>query len=98
MTNKIPKIVPRGKWILVQRVEDDARENENGLIIPSSVEKEQKTQGTVLAVGSEIKDIVPGDIVVYATFVGEIVKTRIKGKEEERVLVLDEDIIAFIKN
>lgn len=98
MTNKTPKIVPRGKWILVQRVEDDARENENGLIIPSSVEKEQKTQGTVEAVGSDIKDIKAGDIVVYATFVGEIVKMRVKGKEVERVLVLDEDIIAFIKN
>lgn len=98
MKNKTPKIVPRGKWILVQRVEDDTRENENGLIIPSSVEKEQKTQGTVEAVGSDIKDIKAGDVVVYATFVGEIIKMRVKGKEVERVLVLDEDIIAFIKN
>ena len=94
---KTPKIIPRGKWILVRPVDESSATNEYGLIIPSKVEKEQKSQGTVESVGKDIVDITVGDIVVYATFVGEIIKTREGGKEIERKLLLDEDVIAFIK-
>ena len=97
MTKKTSKIVPRGKWILVLPIGEESRENENGLIVPSNVEQEKKSQGTVEAVGSEIKDIVVGDRVVYGTYAGEPITTREDGKEVERKLLLDEDVIGFIK-
>ena len=91
------KIQPRGKWVLVRPVDPESNVNEAGLFIPDSTEKEQKAQGTVEAVGSEIKDIKKGDHVVYGAYAGETVGFTEKGKQVELKLVYDEDIIAFLK-
>lgn len=88
-------IKPRGKYVLVKPDEKANRKNENGIIIPSNVEQEQKSQGDVIAVG-DVKDIKKGDKVIYGTYCGELLKVIEKGKEVEYRLLLDEDIIAFI--
>ena len=49
------KVLPRGQYILVKPVSIEDKKNENGLIIPKSVEQEQKSQGAVIAVGNEVK-------------------------------------------
>ena len=91
------KSIPRGKWLLVRPLVDQSRETEHGLLLPATDEKEQKAQGTVEAVGDEIKGIKPGDTVVYGAYVGENLKINEGGKDVEYKLLLDEDIIAFVK-
>lgn len=94
-TNKL-KIQPRGKWLLIKQVAEQ-KNSESGLSIPDSAEQEQRAQGTVEAVGTEIKDIKTGDVIIYGAYAGEIVKMRINGKEEVYLLLHDDDVIAFVK-
>lgn len=94
---KKPKIIPRGKYMLIKPEVVDEREQDNGLIIPRTVEQEQKAQGTVEAVGSEISDVKVGDKVVYGAYAGEAMQMRENGKEVEYKLLHDDDVIAFIK-
>ena len=94
---KIKKIVPRGKWVLVRPIEKESRTTDQGLILPASEEREQKALGTVVAVCKEITDIKLGDEVIYGVFAGENLKRQESGKEIEYKLLLDEDVIAFLK-
>ena len=94
---KIKKIIPRGKWVLVRPTEKESRETEQGLILPASEEREQKATGTVESVGKGVIDIKSGDEVIYGAFAGENVKRRENNQEVEYKLLLEEDIIAFLK-
>jgi len=91
------RIIPRGKWVLVRPLAASNRETEHGLILPANEEQEQKAQGIVEAVGDEIKGIKVGDEVIFGMFAGEPIKSREGGKDIERKLLLEEDIVAFIK-
>lgn len=90
-------IVPRGKYVLVKQDDVASRVNEFGLSTPDSDEQEQKAQGTVESVGSEIKDIVKGDRVIFGAYAGEEVKVKNGFKDQSYRLLFDEDIIAFLK-
>jgi len=90
-------IIPRGKYVLIKPISKDSTETENGIIIPSMVEQEQKSQGEVVGAGLEVKDIKRGDIVIFGAYAGESVKVK-EGKETvDYKLIFDEDIIAFIR-
>lgn len=95
-TSKTKKIIPRGKWVLVQPIKKESHETEQGLILPASNEQEQKAQGTVLAVGIEVNNIKIGSEIIYGAFAGENLKRRENNKEVEYKLLLDEDIIATL--
>ena len=97
MNKKNTKIVPRHKYMLIKQDTNETKETEAGLLIPTNVEKEQKSYGTVYAVSSEIKDVKIGDKVVYGVYAGETVKIMENGKEVEYKLIHDEDVIAFLK-
>lgn len=97
MTIKKIKIIPRGKWLLVRPLINVSRETEHGLLLPATEEKEQKAQGVVEAMGDEVKGLKQGDIVVYGAYVGENIKVGENSKQVEYKLLLDEDVIAFIK-
>jgi len=103
---KKTKIIPRGKYILVLPDSADSRENENGLIIPSTVEQEQKASGIVKAVGFYAKDIKIGDHVVYGSYAGEDLTLREDSKEVKYKLLFagdpdsekgDFDIISWLE-
>lgn len=94
---KIKKIVPRGKWVLVRPIEKESHETEQGLILPASEEMEQKSCGIVEESGREVTDIEDGDEVIYGAFAGENIKHKENNKEVEYKLLLEEDIIAFLK-
>lgn len=91
------KITPRHQYMLIRPLADESRENENGLLIPDSVEKEQRAQGTVEAVSPDIKNVKIGDHVVYGAFAGEPLSIQEDGKEVELRLVHNDDVIAFIE-
>jgi len=90
-------IIPRGKYVLIKPTVKESTENENGIIIPSMVEKEQKSQGEVVAVGSEVKDIKAGDIIIYGAYAGEQMKVKEDKAIVDYKLIFDEDIIGFIR-
>lgn len=94
---KEKQIIPRGKYMLVKQDEPAAKENEFGLSIPDSEEKEQKAFGTVIQVGSEIKDIKKGDRVIFGAFAGEELDVTEGHNTIHYRLLYDEDVIAFIK-
>lgn len=91
------KIQPRGRWILVRPIEESSKKTEYGLLLPANEKTEQKAQGIVEAMGNEVNDLDIGDQVIYGAFAGENIKTRDGGKEVELKLLLDEDIIAWVK-
>lgn len=93
---KLPKIRPRGKQILVKQESEKSRLSEHGLSTPDSVEQERKAIGEVVAVGPEIKDVKKGDRVIFGTYAGEHIKIKGQiGKEEDYVLLFDDDVLAF---
>ena len=94
---KKQKITPRGKWLLVRPLADKSRETEHCLLLPATEEKEQKAQGVVESVGNEVKGLKTGDSIIYGAYVGEPLKISEDGKEVEYKLLLDEDVIAFVK-
>lgn len=93
-----PKIKPRGKQILVQPDPEVSRQGDFGLVLPSSVEQEQKAVGTVIAVGPDIKDVKKGDRVIYAAFGGESIGFSRDPKKVDYKLLFDEDVLAFIED
>ena len=96
------KIVPIGKNIFVKQDDKESRVSASGLIIPSSVDREQKAFGTVISVGSSIKHIKKGDRVIFGLYAGEEVRMNEKGKEVLYKLLyadIDEgDVLAFIND
>lgn len=101
MLNK-EKIIPRGNWILVKPVDKESNELESGILLPTTEEQEQKSVGTVQAIGNKVTDITIGDKVIYGAYAGETIKRReesaIGFEEIDYKLLLDEDIIAFLVN
>ena len=91
------QIIPRGKYMLVKQDEPESKENEFGLSVPDSSEEDQKAFGTVIKVGSEIKDIKEGDRVIYGAYAGEELEVKEGHKDIKYRLLYDEDVIAFIK-
>ena len=91
---KTPKILPRGKQILVKPDDKKTIESDNGVFLPSNTPQEQKSIGEVIAVGPEIKDIKKGDRVIFAVLAGD----KIELKKVEYVLLHDEDVLAFLQD
>lgn len=91
------KIIPRGKWILVKPEDPAENKTISGLIIPATNEQEQKAQGVVVAVGEEPKGLKIGDRIVYGTYAGEDMTIREGSEEVEYKILLEEDVIAFLK-
>lgn len=95
--NKISKIIPRGKNILVKPDPEKARTSEHGISLPTNVEQDKKAIGVVVAVGPEIKDVKVGDKVIYGVYSGENIKLMESDEEVDYVLLLDEWVLAFVK-
>lgn len=96
---KLTKIRPRSKQVLVRVDEEKARESEFGIITPSNVEQEkERTAGTIVSVGPEIKDLKKGDRVIYGAYAGEQLKLdQTSAQKFDHVLLFDEDILAVIE-
>lgn len=88
------KIIPRAKQVFVRPDGEQSRESKHGIITPDKVEQERKAIGTVLSVGSDIKDIKKGDRVIYGAYAGESLNIE----NEDYKLLFDEDILALIED
>lgn len=93
-------VLPLGERILVKTT--DAEEKTKGGIILPDMAKEKPQKGKVLAVGKgklledgSIKEMETkvGDVVLYGRYAG----TEIKYKDEDLLILREEDILAIVK-
>ncbi len=82
---------PLGKRVLVSRTEE-AKTTASGIIIPDNA-TEKPSQGTVVAVSSEVENVKVNDTVVFGKYAGNELKL-----DGENYLVIDaDDLLGIIK-
>ncbi len=87
-------IKPIGKRILVKPLKMEEKTS-SGIILPGQGDKEMPNMGEVLSLGSgeELKEVSPGDKVVYKRYSG----TEIKDGEEKYIILEIEDVLAILE-
>jgi len=86
-----PKIRPLKDRVVIRRSSAEEK-TKGGLIIPDNA-KEKPIQGEVLAIGPEVKDIEPGNVVLFGKYAG----SEIRNSEDEVLLIKAEDILGVIE-
>ncbi len=82
---------PLGKRVLVSRTEE-AKTTASGIIIPDNA-TEKPSQGSVVAVSSEVESVKVNDTVVFGKYAGNELKL-----DGESYLVIDvDDLLGIIK-
>jgi len=82
---------PLGDRVLIQRIQE-SNTTASGIIIPDTA-TEKPSQGTVVALGSEVKEVVLNDTVVFGQYVGS--ELTLDGT---KYLVLEtKDLLGIIK-
>ena len=89
------KLKPLGNRIVVEPLTEEET-TKSGIIVPDTIDKEKKAEGTVVAVGAgdKVKDLGlnAGDKVLFGKYSGEDVK--VDGKEYK--ILTDEEVLAVI--
>lgn len=88
------KITPVGKKVLIKPKEAERLVPGTNIIIPDTA-LEKVFQGFVIAVGAEVKEINPGDLIQYADY---CVPTEMKHDGERHLLINAGDIFAIIES
>lgn len=84
-------ITPLADRIVLKQVEAEQK-TASGILLPDSA-KEKPSEGKVLAVGKDVKEVKNGDKVLYSKYG----PSEVKVNGEEVVIVKEEDILAVIK-
>ena len=82
---------PLADWVVAEQEEAETR-TASGLYLPDKATEKPKV-AQVLKVGKNVKDIKPGDRIVYKSYS----TTEIKLGNIEYILVKEEDILATVK-
>lgn len=85
-------INPMPEYVVVEQ-EESKTKTASGLYLPDSAKEKPKT-AKVVAVGSGVKEVKPGDRVVYKN---EYEATTIKVDDKEYIVVFHMNIIATVK-
>ncbi len=84
-------IQPLADRLVIEQVQAE-EVSASGIILPDSA-KEKPSEGKVLAVGKEVKEVKVGDVVLYAKYG----PTEVKVDGKEVVLAKEEDILGIVK-
>ena len=84
-------IQPLADRLVIEQVEAE-EVSAAGIILPDSA-KEKPSEGKVLAVGRDVKEVKVGDVVLYAKYG----PTEVKVDGKEVVLAKEEDILGIVK-
>ena len=76
---------------------DEAPEETKGGIILTDYTKKRPTSGTIVAVGSKVKERKVGERVIYGEFSGLRQLINLKGKDIEIFVMVEDDILALLK-
>ena len=82
---------PMADWVVAEAEEAVARTT-SGIYLPDQVAEKPKV-AKVLKVGKNIKEVKPGDRIVYKSYS----TTEVKVADKEYILVKEEDILATVK-
>ena len=91
MNSKIT-LKPLSDKLVLEQVEAETK-SAAGIILPSDAQEKPK-QAKVLAVGSDVKEIKPGDVVLYKSYGPDEVKVD----GAEYLIAKEEDILAIVEN
>lgn len=61
-----------GDNVIVEVFTLKEKKTEGGLVMPSAIDKESKSQGIVIAVGPDVTGINVGDVVIVSRMIGEV--------------------------
>ncbi|MBU1165166.1 co-chaperone GroES [Patescibacteria group bacterium] len=90
------KLKPLGDRVVVQPL-TEAETTKSGIILPDTVDKEKKAEGTIVAIGDGEKiqklNLKERDKVLFGKYAGEEVKVD----EIEYKILSDEDVLAIIE-
>ncbi len=84
-------IQPLADRLVIEQVQAE-EVSASGIILPDSA-KEKPSEGKVLAVGKDVKEVRVGDVVLYAKYG----PTEVKVDGKEVVLAKEEDILGIVK-
>ena len=82
---------PLNEWVVAE-AEEAVTKTASGLYLPDKAAEKPKV-AKVLKVGKEVKEIKPGDRIVYKSYS----TTEVKVEDKEYILVKEEDILATVK-
>ncbi|HSW37652.1 MAG TPA: co-chaperone GroES [Candidatus Saccharimonadales bacterium] len=82
---------PLGDYVVAQGEEAETK-TASGLYLPEKAAEKPKT-AKVMAVGKAVREIKPGDRIVYKSYS----TTEVKVGKDEYILVKEEDILATVK-
>ncbi|MCX7912987.1 MAG: co-chaperone GroES [Thermodesulfovibrionales bacterium] len=86
------KIKPLKERVVVKYSEEELEKTAGGIYVPD-VAKEKPQKGTVEAVGSEVKEVKVGDVVLFDKYSG----SKIKLNDVEYLIIKEEDILGIIQ-
>jgi chaperonin GroES len=85
------KIHPLADRIVLEQLQQE-EQTKSGIILPDSAQEKPK-MAKVLAVGTEVKEVKEGDIVLYKSYGPDDVKVD----GQEYMIAKEEDILATVK-
>ena len=86
------KIKPLKDRVVIRYSEEQEEKTAGGIYVPD-VAKEKPQKGTVDAVGSEVKEVKPGNQVLFDKYSG----SKIKIDNVEYLIVKEEDLLGIIE-
>jgi len=87
------KIKPLKDRVVVKFSSEELEKTPGGIYVPD-VAKEKPQKGTVMEVGSEVKEVKAGDTVLFDKYAG----SKIKIDDVEYLIIKEEEILGIIQN
>ncbi|MBN2654183.1 MAG: co-chaperone GroES [Dissulfurispiraceae bacterium] len=85
-------IKPLKDRVVVKYSEEEMEKTAGGLYVPD-VAKEKPQKGSVEAIGSEVKEVKKGNVVLFDKYSG----SKIKIDDTEYLIIKEEDILGIIE-
>lgn len=86
------KIKPLKERVVVKYSAEELEKTPGGIYVPD-VAKEKPQKGEVIAVGSEVKEVKVGDIVLFDKYAG----SKIKVDDVEYLIIKEEEILGIVE-
>ncbi|MCS7215271.1 MAG: co-chaperone GroES [Thermodesulfovibrio sp.] len=86
------KIKPLKDRVVVKFSSEELEKTPGGIYVPD-VAKEKPQKGTVIAVGSEVKEVKEGDTVLFDKYAG----SKIKVDDVEYLIIKEEEILGIVE-
>lgn len=86
------KIKPLKERVVVKYSSEELEKTPGGIYVPD-VAKEKPQKGEVIAVGSEVKEVKVGDIVLFDKYAG----SKIKVDDVEYLIIKEEEILGIVE-